>query len=398
MLIRLVPVRSPPGLGVAAEQHDDGAGTGTTAVGVGDTATQPGAPDCGGDPGLPVDGAESIEGDFGQVDGASGSLSRHGSPGPVVPSHCEGDTMAIGGAWPGGSLGDISSEGPVQGHVDTPMGCSATGAHDERVLLSPLGAVCVGGGASSATQQGLRDGSGGANGLPGDGDAAHHDGALRVKLETEARPSPSGVGEPAGDEATVGALPVPSGVSDGDTSHGAADGRLLEGAPGADDGLPSFSPVDGEPASPTGPEEAVLGTAAVHDAGDEGVTARGRDLPLFAGADGGQEEGGRDDGTRSPGADADGFPSCAGATGAGAQPHGVVSLPATTVFCGGIGGVAPTSDAADNANIAHSVPLDSDSDNDLGVSAPATTAADGKAASGGPGDAPSPPGLEGAHQ
>ena len=217
-------MRSPPGLGVAAEQHDDGAGTGTTAVGVGDTATQPGAPDCGGDPGLPVDGAESIEGDFGQVDGASRSLSRHASPGLVVPSHCEGDTMAIGGAWPGGTLDHISSEGLVQGHVDTPMGCSAAGAHDERVLLSPLGAVCVGGGASSATQQGLRDGGGGVDGFPEDGGAAHHDGALWVKLETEARPSPSGVGAPSGDEATAGALPVPSGVSDGGAPYGAADG------------------------------------------------------------------------------------------------------------------------------------------------------------------------------
>ena len=331
------------------------------------------------------------------MDGASGSLSRHGSPGPVVPSHCEGDTTAIGGAWPGGSLGDISSEGPVQGHVDTPMGCSATGAHDERVLLSPLGAVCVGGGASSATQHGFRDGDGGVDGFPGDGDAAHHGGALRVKLETEARPSPSGVAEPAGDEAAAGAFPVPSGVSGEEAPCGAAGGRLLEGAPGADDGLPSFFTIDGEPTSPTGPEGAALGTAAAHDAVDEGATARGRDLPFPAGTDGGQEEGGRGDGTRSPGADADGFPSCASATGAGALPHGVVSPPATTVFGGGIG-VAPTSDADDNANIAHSVPLDSDSDSGLGVSAPAATAADGMAASEGSGDAPFPPGPAGAHQ
>ena len=304
--------------------------------------------------------------------------------------------MAIGGAWPGGSLGDISSEGPVQGHVDTPMGCSATGVHDERVLLSPLGAACVGGGVSSAEQHGFHDGDSGVDGFPGDGDAAH-DGALRVKLETEARPSPCGVGEPAGDETAVGALPVPSGASGGEAPCGAADGRLLEGAPGADDELPFFSPVDGEPTSPAGPEGAALGTAAVHDAVDEGATARGRDLPLLAGADGGQEEGGRDDGTRFSGADANGFPSCAGATGAGALPHGVASPPATTVFGGGIG-VALAFDADDNANIANSVPLDSDSDSGLGVSAPAATAADGMAASEGPGDAPSPPGFAGAHQ
>ena len=126
------------------------------------------------------------------------------------------------------------------------------------------------------------------------------------------------------------------------------------------------------------------------------ATARGRDLPLLADADEGHEEGGRVDGTRSPGAGAGGFPPCAGATGAGAQPHGVVSPPATTVFGGGIG-VAPTSGAGDNANIAHSVGI-SDSDSDLGVSTPATTAANETAATEGPGDAPSLPGFGGALQ
>ena len=262
--------------------------------------------------------------------------------------------------------------------------------------LSPLGAVCAGGACFACdaagpprwrrfggrTSRGRRCCSPRwrASGQVGDG----------------ARPSPSGVDAPSGGEAAAGALPVSNGVNDRGAPYGAADGRLLEGASGADDGLPSFSPIDEEPANPAGPDEAVLGTAAVHSACGEGVTARGRDLPLLADADGGQEEGGRIDVTRSPGAGAGGFPPCAGATGAGAQPHGVVSPPATTVFGGGIG-VAAAAGAGGNANIAHSVGI-SDSDNDLGVSTPAAAATDGMAAAEGPGDAPSPPGFGGALQ
>ena len=210
-----------------------------------------------------------------------------------------------------------------------------------------------------------------------------------------ARP-PRGSTRPQVSGTTAGALPVPSGVSDGGARCGAGDGRLLGGASGADDGLSSFSPIDEEPASPAGPDEAVLGTAAAHNACSEGVTARGGDLPLLADTDEGHEEGRRVDGTRSPGAGAGGFPPCAGAAEAGAQPRGVVSPPAITVFGGGIG-VAPAAGAGDNANIAHSVGI-SDSDSDLGVSTPATTATNEMAAAEGPGGAPSLPSFGGALQ
>ena len=386
----------PPGFDGGVEQRDGGDGAGAAAGCALDAAAQTGTWDCGDGPGLPVGGAEPTEGDLGQVDGAPGSLSRHGSPGPVVPSHCEGDTTAIGGARPDGSLGGISGERPVQGHDDTTTG-PASGAHDERVLLSPCGAACAGGGAASATQHCFHDGDGVLGALPGDDDAGHHDGSLRVRLEAEARPSPSGLDVPAGDEAAVGALPVPSGAGGGEAPSGVTDSRLLEGAQGADDELPFFSPVDGEPPSPTEPEELVLEAATVHDAVDEGATAHGRGPHLLAGADGGQDGGGLADGTQSFGADASGSPSCAGATGAGALPHGVVSPPATTAFGSGIG-LAPTSGAGDNANIAHSVLLDSDSDSGLGGSDSAAIAANDVAASEGPGDVPSPPGLAGARQ
>ena len=233
--------------------------------------------------------------------------------------------------------------------------------------------------------------------LSGEDDAGHHDGALRVKLEAEARPSPSGLDVSAGDEAAVGALPVPSGAGGGEAPSGVTDDRLLEGAQGADDELPSFFLVDGEPPSPTGPEELVLEAATVHDAVDEGATAHGRGPHLLAGADGWQDGGGQVDGTQSSGADANGSPSFAGATGAGALPHGVVSPPATTAFGGGIG-FALMSGTGDDTNIAHSVPLDSDSDSGLGGSDSAAIAANDLAASEGREDVPSPPGLAGARQ
>ena len=216
-------------------------------------------------------------------------------------------------------------------------------------------------------------------------------------MEAEARPSPAGLDVPAGGEAAVGALPVPSGASCGEASSGVTDGLLFEGAQGADDELPFFFPVDGEPPSPSEPGEPVHEAATVHDAVDEGAAAHGRAPHFLAGADGGQDGGGQVDGTRSSGADAGGSRSCSRATGAGALPHGVVSPPAITAFGGGIG-LAPTSGAGDNLNIAHSVPLDSDSDSGLGGSDSAAIAADGVAASDGLGDVPSPPGLAGARQ
>ena len=350
----------------------------------------PGAPDGNGAPGDRAATAESAEGDLGQVGGASGSRSRHGSPGPVVPSHCEGDTTAIGGAWPDGSLDGDSGGGPVQEHGDAPEDCSGTDAHGEQVLLLPLGALCVGGGASSATQQGPDTGGGTEGSLPGDDGVACRDGALRVKLEADTRPSPPGADVPSG------SVPVPSGAGDGGAQCDAGGDRPLEGASGTDDGLPSFSPIDGAPASPAGPGEAVLGATAVHDTPGEEAPALGRDLPLLSPAGGGHGEGGQVDGTRSPEAGACGFPLGTWATGPGEQPRGVVSPPACTVFGGGIG-VAPTADGGSSANVAHSVDV-SDSDSDLGASTPATTAANEAAATLGPEGGPSLPGTECARQ
>ena len=81
------------------------------------------------------------------------------------------------------------------------------------------------------------------------------------------------------------------------------------------------------------------------------------------------------------------------------MPHGVVSPPAVTSVGGGI--LAPSSGTGGNANIAHSVPLDSDSDSGdsgLGGSDSAAFAADGVTASDGLGGGSSPPGLAGARQ
>ena len=175
----------PPGLDGGIERHDDGDGAGAAAL---DAAAQAGARGCGDGTGLSVDVAGPAEGDLGQMDGAPGSLSRHGSPRPVVPSHCEGDTTATGEARPDGSLGGIGDEGPDQGHGDAAAG-RASGAHDERVPLSPSGAACADGGAASSAQHCLHDVDGLAGALPVGDDVGHRDGALRVKVDARrARP------------------------------------------------------------------------------------------------------------------------------------------------------------------------------------------------------------------
>ena len=207
---------------------------------------------------------------------------------------------------------------------------------------------------------------------------------------------PRGADVPSGSGASGEALPVPSDAGDGEAHCDAGGDRPLEGASGTDDGLPSFSPIDEVPASPAGLGEAVLGAAAVYDTPGEEAPAPGRDLPLFSPADEGHGEGGQVDGTRSPKAGACGFPPCTWAAGPGAQPHGVVSPPACTVFGGGIG-VAPTADGGSNANVAHSVEV-SESDSDLGASTPATTAANEAAATVGPEGGPSLPGTEDARR
>ena len=60
--------------------------------------------------------AEIAEGEAGQVGQIFGFLSHHGSPGPVVPSHCAGDTTAIGGARPGSSSDCGGSAGLAPPH------------------------------------------------------------------------------------------------------------------------------------------------------------------------------------------------------------------------------------------------------------------------------------------
>ena len=390
------PGEPPPGLGNGAKRDDAATETGTTAVNDGESVSWPGVRGDSGFPGGLAAGAQSAEGDLGQVDRATGSRSRHGSPGPVVPSHCEGDTTAIGGAWPGGSLRDGSSTGSVD-HDDAMGGGSAAATHDGQALLSPLGASGAGGGVSSETQQGPCNGGGARDGLPRDDDGAHGDGALPAKLEADAPPSPPGAGAPSGSGAPPEAPPVPCDEGGGGMQYDGGSERPLGGASEADDGLPSFSPTDEAPADLPAPDDAVLGATDAHNTPDEEAVAQGHDLPLLTAADEGHGEGGQVGGTQPPRAGASECPPNERTTGAGALPHGVVSPPAVTVFGGGIG-VAPTSGSDDNTNIAHSVPLDSDSDSDLGAPAPATGATNEAAASEAAGSTPSPAGSEGIRQ
>ena len=398
---RIVPAdsnASPPGLDDDAERGGAASGTGTHALDAEGAVARPsGSGNTGHPGGRAACAAELTEGDLGQVDGAAGSQSRHGSPGPVVPSHCEGDTTAIGGARPDGSQGGASGEGPSLGHDSVPGAYSDVEAHGDRVLLLPLGAVCVGGGASAVAQQDPGSGRcGTADGRPGGIGVAHHDDAVQVKLEVGAHPSSPGADAPADTDASGEALPVPSDADDGEARLDTGGDQPPEGASGADDGLPSFSPVDEAPVSPAGTGDASFGTtAAPASPGDKAPTA-GDDLPLLSLAGGGRGVGGSSGGTRTPEAGDGGRPSCVEAAGPGGLPHGVVSPPATTVFGGGIG-VALGAGGCGNANVAHSVEV-SESESDLGASPPVTTAAAEAAAMADPEGVPSPSGPESALQ
>ena len=227
------------------------------------------------------------------------------------------------------------------------------------------------------------------DGRPGGSSAGHHEGAVQVKLEAGARPSSPGADVLTDNGASGEAFPVPSDAGDGETHFDTGVGQPLEGASGDDDGLPSSSPVDEAPASLAGPGGASLGVAAaLASPGDEASTA-GDDLLLLPPAGGGRGVDGPGGEARTPEAGDGCLASCVEATGPGAQPHGVVSPPATTVFGGGIG-VALGADGCGCTIVAHSVEV-SESDSDLGASPPTAAAAAELAATADPEDGPSRP-------
>ena len=186
----------------------------------------------------------------------------------------------------------------------------------------PLGAVCVGGGASAVAQQDPRSGQGGTDdGRPGGSGAGHHGGAVQVKLEAGARPSSPGADVFTDNGASGEALPVPSDASDGKTHFDTGGDQPLEGASGDGDGLPSFSPVDEAPASLAGPEGASFGAAAAPASpGDETSTA-GDDLLLLPPAGGGRGVDGPGGEARTPEAGDGCLPLCGGDWAGRAAPR-----------------------------------------------------------------------------
>ena len=290
---RLAPAR-PPGLGGGAGQHDGGAGAGAAAGGALDAAAQTGTRDCGDNPGLPVGGAEATEGDLGQVDGASGSLSRHGSPGPVVPSHCvaKGTRRRSVVHGPAAPWTTSAAKGRFRG-MSTPRWAAQVRMTDGSLFHRSAPRVSTG-------VRRLRRNTASAMETVWWADSP---GTMMLATamarfgsswsRRRARPPRGSTGRRATRRRSgLSRFPVVQ-----------VAGRLRAASPTAgsskDDELPSFSPVDGAPASPTEPEGVALETAAVHDAVDEGATAHGRDLHLLAGADGGKKGGGQVDGTQS---------------------------------------------------------------------------------------------------
>ena len=100
------PGASPPGM--AGDATDSGADSGTAAHAAGAEGAQgrpSGVSDSVAAGVQTADAAEGTRSEPGQVGEIVGFLSRHRSPGPVVPSHCAGNTTASGGARPGSSSG-----------------------------------------------------------------------------------------------------------------------------------------------------------------------------------------------------------------------------------------------------------------------------------------------------
>ena len=321
-----------------------------------------------------------------------------------MPSHCEGDTAAVGGARPDGSPNDISEEDAVQGH-DGGTTHRAAPARGVRAPRAPSGASRADGGGSSATEQPSGD-ERGADPLPcGDGDA-HHGGPLGPGLgpgdavEAEAEPMEEAdetahAAEP--EAAAVGGAAAPtssiSGTTiDGGAAHGASGGPLHGGTTEEDDGLPSFS-LDGEEAlGPFEPEGGSSEAASAREPGREEAPAHGRAAHLPSEVDAEQLGGEGADEARAPGADAGGSPPSPRATGASVSPHGAASPPAATVFGGGL--LDPAPGAGGNSIISNSVALDTDSDSGLEVDELTAAAAIGVSDAEAPG-AELPDGLAG---
>ena len=314
----------------------------------------------------------------------------------------------VGGARPDGPPGDIGGEEAGRGHGGG-AAHRAAGAHGAHVPLTPSGALCDDGGASTPAEQ-PRGGDRGADTFPcGDG-AAHHDEprgvglGTGIKVETEAEPEEeteeaalsAGPKAAAVGGATASTSPISGTAVDGGATRDASDGPLPGGATGEDDDLPSFFPTSGEALSPSEPEGGSPGVAAAREPGCEESAAHGRAAHFPSGADAEQLGGVGADGAQALGADADGSPSSPRTAGASVSPHGVVSPPAVTAFGGDLFDPAPGAEG--NANISHPVPLDSDSDSGLEVSEPTTAAANGVSDAGAPDAGLSPHGLAGARR
>ena len=334
------PGVSPPGIADVATDPGTDPDTATHAAGAEGTQGRPsGVSDPAATGVQTADAAENTRSEPGQMGEIVGFLSRHGSLGPVVPSHCAGDTTASGGARPGSSSGDDGNAGLAS---LTPS--DGPGAHVDRGVESddarslPLGANCAGGVASADAQHDLGgDRNEADDDRPGSAGAAHHGGATRVKAEVGARPAPTDAGTPAAAGEGGVALPVPSDADDGDAHPVTNGSRPLEASTEADDGLPSFSPDGAAPESPAEPdgEQGPDGAVPPSPNGETALISDG--LSLLSLADGTREIDDQDEGTRTPEVGGEGAATHEGAAAACAPPPGVVSPPAVAVFVGALG-------------------------------------------------------------
>ena len=206
------PGASPPSFAGDAADPGTDSGMATHAVGAGGAQGRPSV--VGGSVATGVqaaDAAENTRGELGQVGEIVAFLSRHGSPGPVVPSHCAGDSTASGGARPGSSsdCGGNAGLAPLT-PGDGPGAHADGGAESGDALSLPLGASCVGRVAAAGAQHDLkRDRTVAGDDRSGGAGAANHDSAACVKVEVRAHLAPPDSGTPTAADEGGEALPRP---------------------------------------------------------------------------------------------------------------------------------------------------------------------------------------------
>ena len=323
--------------------------------------------------------AENTRSEPGQLGEIIGFLSRHGSPEPVVPSHCAGDATARCGARPGSSSGCNGNAGLAS---LTPSGGPGAHVDGEWSLTTPdpyRSALIATVGLLRQTPSMISEGAEPRRTTPIPGAPALPTVAVRPPSRwrwmhaspprTPARPRPRAR---AARPASLSLFPATRTTVTHTLSRTARGPSKRARRP-----MTGFHPsprtarsLRVQPDRTT--SRALRGQFPPSPNGETPLINSGLSLLSLADETRGVE--GQDEGTRTPEVGGGGFATYEGAAAACALPPGVVSPPAVTVFGGGLGAAIGPGNAGD-ANVAHPVEVsESESDLETPLQAPTPTA------------------------